>query len=161
MVESESEHHQRLIFGVTTAVFILAITSYVLRLYARHISEARFWYDDYVMAGALVRHFFFLAFPLRAFSMKCVDISTVFSFVRLFPVFVIMLVRMKHTYRSILQFFWPKITKSLGLRHGYGKHVADLSIADQRAYSIVCIISDVFCISMWFLLNICCRICMF
>lgn len=56
MVNDKAEYHQKLIFGVTTAVFILAITSYILRLYARRISSVRFWYDDYVMAGALVGH---------------------------------------------------------------------------------------------------------
>lgn len=56
MNNNESEYHQHLILGVTTAVFVLAIISYILRLYARHISGANFWYDDYVMAGALVSH---------------------------------------------------------------------------------------------------------
>lgn len=52
---SESQaHNERLILGVTTATLILAILSYLLRLLARRISNARYWYDDGLMLLGLV-----------------------------------------------------------------------------------------------------------
>lgn len=104
MANDEEEYHQKLIFWVTTAVFILAITSYVLRLYTRYISSARFWYDDYVMGAALVGHFlFFLRERERArkslysdFGEKHAKVFMDLSFVHRFLVFVIMLVGTDH-----------------------------------------------------------------
>ena len=54
VTSKEVAEHQRLIIGVTTVALILAVTSYVLRLYARWISVARLWYDDYFMCAGLV-----------------------------------------------------------------------------------------------------------
>lgn len=48
-------YRQKLIVGVTTAVLILAIVSCLLRWYARRISSATLWYDDYLMGAGLVR----------------------------------------------------------------------------------------------------------
>lgn len=56
MIRDEVVHHQRLIISVNTVVLVLGTGSYILRLYARSKSRAKFWYDDYVMAVGLVSH---------------------------------------------------------------------------------------------------------
>ena len=52
---NEVSHRQHVIIGITTAVLVLAIISYVLRLAARRMSRAAFWYDDWLMGAGLVR----------------------------------------------------------------------------------------------------------
>ena len=50
----EINHHQHLVIGVTTFLEIVAVASFALRLWARRISNASFWWDDYVMGIGLV-----------------------------------------------------------------------------------------------------------
>lgn len=52
---NEVSHRQHVIIGITTAVLVLAIISYILRLAARRVSRAGFWYDDWFMGAGLVR----------------------------------------------------------------------------------------------------------
>lgn len=54
MDASNVTYRPSLIIGITTAVLILAILSYILRIYARQISKAKLWYDDYLMGVGLV-----------------------------------------------------------------------------------------------------------
>ena len=52
---NEISYRQHLIIGITTAVLVLAIVSYLFRLAARRVSRAVFWYDDWLMGVGLVR----------------------------------------------------------------------------------------------------------
>ena len=54
MTTNEYGYNRSLIIGVTTVVLILAVFSYGLRLYARRISGARIWLDDYTIGIGLV-----------------------------------------------------------------------------------------------------------
>ena len=54
MTRNEAAYHQRLIIAINAVVLVLGIGSYILRLYARTISKAKFWYDDYFMGVGLV-----------------------------------------------------------------------------------------------------------
>lgn len=47
-------YRQHLILGVTTTILILAILSYALRLYAKRITAANVWWDDYTIGVGLV-----------------------------------------------------------------------------------------------------------
>lgn len=49
------QYHQRLVVGVTTFVELIGITAFACRLFARRLSRADSWYDDYVMGAGLVR----------------------------------------------------------------------------------------------------------
>ena len=44
---------QHLIIGVTTTILLLAIISYGLRLYAKRITAATVWWDDYAIGIGL------------------------------------------------------------------------------------------------------------
>ncbi|MCJ1379282.1 hypothetical protein MMC17_002383 [Xylographa soralifera] len=57
MATNDYAHNRSLIIGVTTAVLILAVISYALRLYARRISGARIWLDDYTIGIGLLLSF--------------------------------------------------------------------------------------------------------
>ena len=48
-------YNQNLIIAITTLVLVLAYVSYGLRLYARRVSGAKVWWDDYMIAAGLVR----------------------------------------------------------------------------------------------------------
>ena len=48
-------YNQNLIIAITTLVLALAYISYALRLYARRVSGAKVWWDDYMIGGGLVR----------------------------------------------------------------------------------------------------------
>ncbi|MCJ1304771.1 hypothetical protein MMC08_007584 [Hypocenomyce scalaris] len=50
----EVKYHQNLLVGVNVVLLVLATASFVLRLYARRLSVARYWYDDVVMGFAMV-----------------------------------------------------------------------------------------------------------
>lgn len=54
MGSKEITYYQHMIIGVTTFTEVLGITSYGLRLLARHLSRSGLWYDDYVMGIGLV-----------------------------------------------------------------------------------------------------------
>lgn len=54
MTRNEVVYHQRLIIVINTVALVLGIGSYILRLYARNISKAKFWYDDFLMGVGLV-----------------------------------------------------------------------------------------------------------
>ena len=54
MSADEISHHQHLVIGVTTFLEIVAVASFALRLWARRISNASFWWDDCVMGIGLV-----------------------------------------------------------------------------------------------------------
>lgn len=49
-------YNQNLIIAITTLVLILAYVSFGLRLYARRVSGAKVWWDDYTIAAGLVRY---------------------------------------------------------------------------------------------------------
>ena len=49
-------YNQNLIIAITTLVLVLAYASYALRLYARRVSGAKVWWDDYMVAAGLVRY---------------------------------------------------------------------------------------------------------
>ena len=44
---------QQLIIGVTTTILLLALISYGLRLYAKRITAATVWWDDYAIGVGL------------------------------------------------------------------------------------------------------------
>ena len=44
---------QHMIIGVTTTILLLAIISYGLRLYAKRITAATVWWDDYTIGVGL------------------------------------------------------------------------------------------------------------
>ena len=48
-------YNQNLIIAITTLVLALSYISYGLRLYARRVSGAKVWWDDYMIGGGLVR----------------------------------------------------------------------------------------------------------
>lgn len=54
MSTSEIAYRQHLVIGVTTFCEILGPVSFGLRLWARRISKADLWWDDYVMSLGLV-----------------------------------------------------------------------------------------------------------
>ncbi len=47
-------YRQRLVLGVTITILMLAIISYALRLYAKRITAASVWWDDYMIGVGLV-----------------------------------------------------------------------------------------------------------
>ena len=51
---SHLTYRQHLIIGVTTTILLLAILSYGLRLYAKRITAANVWWDDYVIGIGLL-----------------------------------------------------------------------------------------------------------
>ena len=55
MGTDEFSYRQHVIVGITTTVLVLAITSYILRLVARRVSQVALWYDDWLMGAGLVR----------------------------------------------------------------------------------------------------------
>lgn len=52
---AQVSYHQRLIIAIETLFKALSLISFGLRLWARHISKAKLWWDDYIMGLALVR----------------------------------------------------------------------------------------------------------
>ena len=46
--------HHDLVIGVTTLCEVLAVLSFSLRIWARRISNAHLWWDDYIMGVGLV-----------------------------------------------------------------------------------------------------------
>lgn len=54
MSEEETWHPRHLIIGVSIFLEILGVGSFALRIWARKLSKATFWWDDYVMAAGLV-----------------------------------------------------------------------------------------------------------
>ena len=44
---------QHVVIGVTTTILVLAILSYGLRLYAKRITAAHVWWDDYLIGVGL------------------------------------------------------------------------------------------------------------
>lgn len=51
---AEVNHYRKLIIGVTTVILVLAFASYALRIWARRVSGAKLWYDDFFMGIGLV-----------------------------------------------------------------------------------------------------------
>lgn len=51
-------YRQHLILGVSITTMGLAMISYALRLYAKRITAAKVWWDDYVIGIGLVRRIF-------------------------------------------------------------------------------------------------------
>ncbi|KAL8659146.1 MAG: hypothetical protein Q9202_007261 [Teloschistes flavicans] len=50
---AQVSYHQRLIIAIETLFKALSLISFGLRLWARHISKAKLWWDDYIMGLAL------------------------------------------------------------------------------------------------------------
>ena len=48
-------NRQALVLGFTISMTVLATVAVALRILARKISDAKFWYDDYMCLFALVR----------------------------------------------------------------------------------------------------------
>ena len=59
MSAREVSYRQHLVIGVTTFCEIIGPVSFALRLWARKLSKANLWWDDYVMGLGLVRAYFF------------------------------------------------------------------------------------------------------
>ena len=57
MKRNDAENREPLIIAITTIVLVLGYTSYILRLYIRSTSNAKLWYDDYMMGVGLVSRF--------------------------------------------------------------------------------------------------------
>ena len=55
MGDSEIRFHRHLVIGVTTFCQVLGVSAFGLRLWARRISDASLWWDDYLMGVGLVR----------------------------------------------------------------------------------------------------------
>ena len=53
-LENGYEYRRNLIIGIGATLIALMVMIYGFRLYARRISRASFWWDDWIMSGALV-----------------------------------------------------------------------------------------------------------
>lgn len=54
MSDAEIRYHRHMVIGVTTFCQILGVLAFGLRLWARRISIANLWWDDYLMGVGLV-----------------------------------------------------------------------------------------------------------
>lgn len=110
MTRNEAAYHQRLIIVINAVALVLGIGSYILRLYARTISKAKFWYDDYLMGVGLVSQQAMVPSPFWAVLNQ--NSHDILSFLLLFLVSATMLVR-KSSLLIFTQFQPWKLTKIL------------------------------------------------
>ena len=53
--ETLQQNQSRRVYAVTITGYCVAILAVVLRLVARKVTKARFWWDDFLIAMALVK----------------------------------------------------------------------------------------------------------
>ncbi len=106
------DYNQRLTIGVVVTCLLLSVLSFGLRIYARTISAAKLWYDDYWMVFVMV----------ICFAMSACDFTGTYP-------------------RGPTIDSWQLLTSALtctGLKYGSGQHQVDLEISDLLSFMKVC-----------------------
>ena len=120
-------YRRTLLIGFGATLITLMILVYGLRLYARRVSQASFWWDDWIMSGALVRDLGYAkgkSEPLirgQALSIA----STVIEFLC--------------QYVQVADPLYQSNTTSTALQYGLGKHTEGQGVTkhDLKYYVIV------------------------
>lgn len=120
------EYKKNLIIGVGATLIALMVIAYGLRLYARRVSRADYWWDDYIMSAALVGGPKLKCKQLTLIDVQVLSIaSTVVEFL------------CQHSHR--VEFLQMELNFRTALNHGLGKHAEGDGVTkhDLKYYVIV------------------------